>query len=435
MWRFLLIPILTLALTGAAPLSVSAGSPAGASGGAPPGAAGGAPNTAATAVQASRVCPPDVAFGEVIQCSISAPAEVDRYTFPGAVGDQVLVRVVVSPGSGDLHPGWGGVAIHRPNGDLLCNNFSYPGTELGCALDAAGRHTILIKDNAGTGTGAYSLSLTCLNANGTCGGTVDGTVGGKGFAIDAGPAGSAFLTWTGGTQQTGYQLFRLSLPSRTPAVLPPGPALPPTDTSFVDGFPPAADPLHCYALLALGPDVVPPTGADLLANSDLLCLAPNTHTLPISNFTLRLNQSTKASVTWEAPGGQAGYRLVALPLNGRAPRLVPLPPTATSAMDETGGVPTCYVLVVLGGPSGTLGRSDALCAIPGFSRFPIGATGANPQGHSADAVVARARAAVGGLDGTLQRAGEALPSRRQAAPTDAAGAAPVALPGILQPNR
>jgi hypothetical protein len=80
-------------------------------------------------------------------------------------------------------------------------------------------------------------------------------------------------------------------------------------------------------------------------------------------FTLRLNQSSTTSLNWIAPGGQAGYVLVAIASNG-SQRYQVLPATATSATDDTAGQPTCYVLISLTNGS-ALGNSDAECGVPG----------------------------------------------------------------------
>jgi hypothetical protein len=73
-----------------------------------------------------------------------------------------------------------------------------------------------------------------------------------------------------------------------------------------------------------------------------------------------------ATLTWSPPGGQTGYLLQAIPLDGSAPATVPLPAGATRALHETGGKPTCYVLQAQSGASMT-GFGETLCAVPGQS--------------------------------------------------------------------
>src|SRR5262249_22811682 len=124
---------------------------------------------------------------------------------------------------------------------------------------------------------------------------------GQGFGLTAGPlavVGSALLSWSAGTQQSGYELLRYATPSNTLAVLPPTQELPAPAQSFQDTGS-LTEPFYCYALEPL-------SGSSALGTSDPLCLAPGTHSsvgAPPA-FTVRLNQSSTASLTWTEPGGQ-----------------------------------------------------------------------------------------------------------------------------------
>ena len=52
-------------------------------------------STTASATVNAPACPPEISFGQTIQCSIDAPGEVGRFTFAGDVaGHRVRVRVV-----------------------------------------------------------------------------------------------------------------------------------------------------------------------------------------------------------------------------------------------------------------------------------------------------------------------------------------------------
>lgn len=103
----------------------------------------------------TAACPPNLAFGETIHCSIDLTGETDSFGFSGAAGDRIRVRVVTT--SGALSPFR---EIIRPDGTSLCGTVV---TEMTCLLDASGVHTLLINDFGGTDTGNYSLYLQRLN--------------------------------------------------------------------------------------------------------------------------------------------------------------------------------------------------------------------------------------------------------------------------------
>lgn len=84
--------------------------------------------------------------------AIGVAAEADCYTFTGAVGDAIRVRVIKT--SGTLEPL---ADIMRPNGTTLCGTTL--NDEFTCTLNAAGLHTLLIRDFYGTRTGGYNLDL------------------------------------------------------------------------------------------------------------------------------------------------------------------------------------------------------------------------------------------------------------------------------------
>jgi hypothetical protein len=114
-------------------------------------AAAGVPTRPPTAVAQVPTCPADITFGQAIICTIGAPGEVDSYSFPGAVGEQIRVRVIETAGTL--------VAEHdvrRPNGTSACA-FTVA-EERPCLLDTTGVHTIRIRDfTPGTRTGDYTL--------------------------------------------------------------------------------------------------------------------------------------------------------------------------------------------------------------------------------------------------------------------------------------
>lgn len=188
-----------------------------------------------------------------------------------------------------------------------------------------------------------------------------GPIGGRGFGLSQSPAGT-LLTWQGGTGQDGYTIQRFGA---MPALLPTDGPLPATATAFLDtatigslGQP------FCY--------VLQPFGSAGAFASDLLCTLANTRSavrVP-QDFTIRLNQSSTASFTWNPPpgGDQTGYVLFPLGEQGGTSKAVALPATATSASHGMHG-PTCYVLGVLVGNT-IQGHSDIVCGVPGFGTIP-----------------------------------------------------------------
>ncbi len=189
-----------------------------------------------------------------------------------------------------------------------------------------------------------------------------GSIGGRGLAIQP-ASGGVQLNWQSGTVQTGYLVVRLG--GTAPAVLPTTGPLPANATSFFDSAPSPG--FNCYIVVALGGI----TGGGI-GTSDLLCAVPGTRSAVGSpqGFTLRLNQSSVASLSWTGPlgGGFNGYLLA--PLGGTP---VPLAGSATSATVALSG-PTCYVLFATA--SGTpVGNSDIVCGIPGASTLGAASAG------------------------------------------------------------
>lgn len=181
-----------------------------------------------------------------------------------------------------------------------------------------------------------------------------GLIGGRGFTLSASPVA---MGWMPGTDQAGYVMIRFS-PSRAD-ILPPGGSLPAGATTFVDLSPLSG--LSCYLLFPFGG-----TPVRFLGNSDLLCRVSGIQS-PVGApefFSIQLNESALARVTWAAPlgGGQDGY--VLFPLGGTPRFLGPGESQASQVLDG----PTCFVLTAItrGGP---LGTTNALCGLPGLARF------------------------------------------------------------------
>ncbi len=179
--------------------------------------------------------------------------------------------------------------------------------------------------------------------------------GGRGFALRV---GSAVMSWSCGTSQSGYVVARLG---SFPTMLPPSGPLPRTATTYTDSSPLLG--LSCYVLFALGGS--PPAAT---ANSDGLCLLPNVRspTRAPTDFTIRLNEGPIALLSWGPPtGGHDGYTLAVL---GSTQAPVNLPADARSTSHNTGGTSHCYVLFATSAGA-AVGNTDVLCGIPGVARF------------------------------------------------------------------
>lgn len=179
------------------------------------------------------------------------------------------------------------------------------------------------------------------------------------------------LTWIDGNIEAGYRIYRINGGNGALDILPAGPMLPANTTVFQD---PAFvdDQVNCYT-------VVPVNAANgLLGMSDFLCFLPGFKAgdVDINDFSIGLNQSNTASLTWRAPEfGADSINIVIAPLDGSAPTAVTLPGTAISFNRPTGGVGHCFLLVAKKA-GGTDGLSDVACAFPGLSTVS-GASGAS----------------------------------------------------------
>lgn len=206
-----------------------------------------------------------------------------------------------------------------------------------------------------------------------------GVPGGKNLKITT---GAPDLTWDTGTAQVAYYILRAPISPSGPIVLlgPEAPAV----TSFDDATVPPGT-FNCYI-------VAPVDSVGLLGLSDLLCAQSGFaggSAMP-GGFTLGLNQTATATLSWTAPaGGADGYTLLVIPLNGAAVTTVALAGSATSSAQATGGSPACYVLFAVQGAAS--GNTNMLCGFPGVATL-----------SSARARIASLQAAVDELSGGLQ---------------------------------
>jgi hypothetical protein len=98
-----------------------------------------------------------IAYGQTVNGTHDASATVNLYSFAGATGDRVLVRL-----TSQFLPS---VSIRQPDGTALCSTDNpYSGAlSLECVLGATGAHTITVTDRNYNQIGTYSVSLYKLN--------------------------------------------------------------------------------------------------------------------------------------------------------------------------------------------------------------------------------------------------------------------------------
>lgn len=183
-------------------------------------------------------------------------------------------------------------------------------------------------------------------------------LGGRGFTLRA---GLPEMSWRPGTSPGGYRLLRTSEPGGIVLLPADGVSVSASATIVVDLSPPPVG-ASCYALVVMG--LTEPLGL-----SDLLCRVPGVASgaSPPTGLRVSLDESTRATLTWEASGQPDGYRLMILPAGASASSsLVEIPGRASSTSHDTGGAPTCYVLVALA-QGASLGNTNALCAVPGVT--------------------------------------------------------------------
>lgn len=94
-------------------------------------------------------------YGDCIQGSIYPFGEIDTYTFDGAAGDVIIIRMTKS--SGFLLPF---LELFDPGGNKLTEDSGYPQAEIDTlTLPGTGTYIILASDCDGDNTGDYGLSL------------------------------------------------------------------------------------------------------------------------------------------------------------------------------------------------------------------------------------------------------------------------------------
>jgi hypothetical protein len=192
-------------------------------------------------------------------------------------------------------------------------------------------------------------------------------IGVKDFGIGTSATGGLQTSWTPGVIQEGYLILRTDMASGTTSVLPQSTTpLPGTQSAFSEAAVPAS-PMYCLNLVPVNTI----NGAmNILGGSNTMCVMPNTRggTGSPAGLIVKLNLSASATLSWNSPTDvtHTSYQATAVPLDGSTPRTTTLTGGASSLVDDTHGIPTCYIIVTLIDSRWT-GQSDILCALPGTS--------------------------------------------------------------------
>ena len=126
-------------------------------------------------------------YGQTLAGSISAPGEIDSYTFSGSLNDRVTIRAWRTSGTFTRY-----LQLYGPSGNLITSGYQVDRT-----LTEEGTYRIDIKDQYNTNTGDYLLYLEKLNNPGNvvadleCGQMTPGSIG---MSVDTPPSKIYTLT-------------------------------------------------------------------------------------------------------------------------------------------------------------------------------------------------------------------------------------------------
>jgi hypothetical protein len=204
-------------------------------------------------------------------------------------------------------------------------------------------------ENTGNKIGRITTGVTLPpTATPTATPTAGPGVGGKAFTVRSGPEG-AILSWQGGTDESGYSLYRFMSGVFTPVA-----NLGPNATGAID---PGAQGLTCYWLTALG------TAPTRTSDFECVVMGQQTGAAP-QEFTLRLNQNYTASLNWNPPanGQQDSYRLILV-----SGGTINLDGSATSVKVPVTGF-ACFTLQALR-QGAIIGSTNGVCGIPNYSNL------------------------------------------------------------------
>lgn len=244
---------------------------------------------------------------------------------------------------------------------------------------SAGAHTITPFWRVSGAAGASgTFQRGCLAVSPTT------VAGGKNLRITT---GSIDLAWDGGNAQTAYTLLKYNTGTATASLIPLAAAATSySDPAVVNGT------VYCYVLA--------PTVQNLgaLGLSDLECAMPGMEagTVIAGSFTLALNQSANATMTWTAPvGGADSYLLQRIPLDGSPITNVALGGGVVTSVQAVTAAGTCFQLIGFKGAG--FGTTDVLCGIPGVGTLSAG----GPSGKTAADAMAEVAERLQGLNAPM----------------------------------
>jgi hypothetical protein len=206
---------------------------------------------------------------------------------------------------------------------------------------------------------------------------------GHGFTLTSGAEDFVRLSWRAGTVESGLIVLRWS-PEGGFGFLPnPTSPLRESETSFTEPGDVPTEPgrlafaAYCYVPLVVGGS--PPSINTVVGLGDFLCVYPHQETPNApQNWSVRLDETRRAHLNWNGPGGQEHYVLTIMHFDNTPPETVVLDGGVTSYVEETLGRSSCYQLRAMNA-SGELGHTDTICAVPGVAFLPASGSAQEQQ--------------------------------------------------------
>ncbi len=102
--------------------------------------------------------PPELEYGDVVECSLTTTGEIDTFTFDATAGDFIVVKAFSTDG---VRPR---IRVYDSSSNLLCQA-STIGIDvhlIGCSLPSSGTYTLTIDRTTLNGNGDYVLFLENL---------------------------------------------------------------------------------------------------------------------------------------------------------------------------------------------------------------------------------------------------------------------------------
>jgi hypothetical protein len=101
-----------------------------------------------------------IAHGQTVAGVIDFASEFDAYTFPATAGDEILSTMSSNQCCNRRE-----IRLYGSEGGLLASELGYTSVEVSHPFSSTGEYLLLVSFNGGSAgslTGSYSLSLTCL---------------------------------------------------------------------------------------------------------------------------------------------------------------------------------------------------------------------------------------------------------------------------------